>query len=163
MTRDDIQRLLDSTIKPPKKKKPPYKKPQSVKDLEIQEYNFRYKNSSMPEYARFKENYRDDTANGLTKCIIKWFKINGYFATRITSSGTYRPELKKFIPSMQRKGTPDLTAIVNGKAIWVEVKIGHDRMSEAQLDVKREMEQSGAIYIIAKNFDGFLSEILTIK
>jgi len=127
--------------------------------LEQQEYDYRYKSSLMPEYARFKENYRDDSANGLTKCIVTWFKINGHFATRITSTGTYRPELKKFIPSTQRKGTPDITAIVNGLAVWIEVKIGHDRMSEDQIQVKAEMEQSGAKYIIARSFTQFLNEI----
>jgi len=97
MKNEEIQRLIDSTIKV-HKVKAKYKKPAVIKLLEEAEFQHRYKNSIMPEYARFKEKYRDDTANGLTKCIVAWFKINGHFATRITSTGTYRPELKKFIP-----------------------------------------------------------------
>jgi len=154
---EEISRLIESEINH-KKKKAPYKKPISVKLFEVQDFENRYKGRNIPEAVKVKNKYRDDTANGLTKLIVDFIKMQGGFATRITSSGTYRVDLQKFIPSTQRKGTPDISATYKGHSIWIEVKVGKDIMSEFQLKVKKEMERAGAVYIIARDFDGFLSD-----
>lgn len=161
---EDITRLIKSAEKPEKKStKPPYKKPQAVKDLEQMEYDIRYKNSVMPESARFKDKYRDDTANGLTKCVILYIKLIGGFATRINTTGMYRADIKKFIPNTQRKGLADVSAVIKGRAVSIEIKVGKDRMSEAQLKIKSEVERAGGVYIIARNFEQFKNEIDTIN
>jgi len=154
---EDIQRLIDSEIKP-KKKKLPYRKPASIKRFEQEEFEARYKGRNIPEVVKVRNQYRDDTANGLTKLIVDYIKMRGGFSTRITSTGTYRVDIQKFIPSTQRKGTPDISATYKGRSIWIEIKAGKDIMSDAQLQVKKEMEQAGAVYIVAHNFDGFLSD-----
>jgi len=161
-TQADIQRLIDSTVKK-KKAKAPYRKPKSVKDFEQAEFIHRYTGRNIPEVVKVRNQYRDDSANGLTKLIVDYIKFKGGFSTRITSTGTYRVDMQKFIPSTQRKGTPDISATYKGRSLWIEVKVGKDIMSEAQIQVKKEMEQAGAFYIIARNFDGFLNEFKSLE
>ena len=36
--------------------------------------------------------YKDDTANGLTKCIVDWINFNGGYANRINTQGQVRIE-----------------------------------------------------------------------
>lgn len=49
--------------------KPRYIKPDSVKRLEANYYEWKYRNSTIPPQCRVKPHFRDDTANGLAKCI----------------------------------------------------------------------------------------------
>lgn len=49
--------------------KPRYIKPDSVKRLEADYYEWKYRNSTIPPQCRVKPHFRDDTANGLAKCI----------------------------------------------------------------------------------------------
>ena len=68
--------------------KPRYQKPQAVKDLERQALDhFRRDHPNFPEYAIPPQPYRDDTANGLTKCIVDYIRYNGGQAERINTTG----------------------------------------------------------------------------
>ena len=141
-----------------------YQKPETVKQLEDKYFIFEYaKKSHIPEYARVKDKFRDDTANGLTKCIIKYLTMQGAFVTRLNSTGIYRNDIQKFVPNTQRKGMPDVYALFNGKTLFIEVKIGKDRISEHQLKVKQESEANGASYIVARNFTDFLNKYNSAK
>ena len=150
----DIDILLKSVEKPRKAKKR-YCKPQSVKELETMKFEDEYKNSTIPEYVRFKTKYRDDTANGLTKCIITYLKLIGAFCTRLNSTGIYRADIKKFVRNTQRKGLADVIGTYKGKSFQVEVKIGKDKMSKYQKQIKHDFEKSGGHYFIAKDFEKF--------
>jgi len=141
-----------------------YQKPETVRQLENKYFIWEYaKKSHIPEYARIKERYRDDTANGLTKCIIRYLTMQGAFVTRLNSTGIYRNDIKKFVPNTQRKGMPDVYALINGKTLFIEVKIGKDRLSDHQINVKKESEANGANYIIARNFTDFLNKYNAAK
>lgn len=96
-----------------------------------------------------------ETANDLTRKIVAYFQDYGHFATRLQSTGTYRDDLKKFVPSQQRAGLPDVLAVVNAKAVFVEVKIGKDRLSEAQNSAIEDLENAGAVIYVAHTFEGF--------
>jgi hypothetical protein len=126
---------------------------------------------SLPEIAITCYNYTDKTANGLTRCIIDWIELNGYQAERISSSGryidgkqTYTDVLGqkktigtgKWIPGSSTKGTADISATIKGRSVKIEVKIGKDRQSEAQVAYQKKVEQSGGLYFIAKDFDTFM-------
>lgn len=113
----------------------------------------RYPN--VPAYARVKASYRDKSANGLTHCVIDWFALNGHFSTRLQSTGQYRDDLKKFVPSQQRTGLPDVFAVVNGRAVFVEVKIGKDRLSVDQKQAISDLERAGASVYVCRNFQEF--------
>jgi hypothetical protein len=129
----------------------------AVKELtimDLKEKRLKYKN--VPEYALPKTKIKTSTSNGLTQAIIKYLTLKGHFATRTTSAGRYLVTEKKWIPSTTKKGYPDITAIVNGKSIHVEVKVGKDKMSPDQIKVKGEIEKSGGLYFIAKDLDSFV-------
>lgn len=141
---------------PEKKKtrKPPYRKPRAVKTLEAmadEAARKRYPNN--PHLAPRK--YRDDTANKLTKCIVDYITFCGGFASRVSTTGQYRNDIKKWIPGTVKKGMPDVTGTLKGRSLFIEVKIGRDKMSEDQKKVKRQIENSGGLYFIAKNFTDF--------
>lgn len=53
------------------------------------------------------------------------------------------------------RGTADIHAIIKGKAVKIEVKIGKDRQSIFQKEYQKNVEKAGGIYYIAKDFDSF--------
>ena len=120
--------------------KPRYQKPQAVKDLERQALDhFRRDHPNFPEYAIPPQPYRDDTANGLTKCIVDYIRYNGGQAERINT-----------------KGSADISATIAGRSVKIEVKIGLDRQSEAQRRYQATVERAGGLYFIAKDFTSFI-------
>lgn len=115
----------------------------------------RYPN--VPDHALPKRKFTDSTANGLTKAIVEWLTLNGCWATRVSSAGRYLPGAKKFIPSTTKKGTADIHAVIAGRHVSIEVKIGKDRMSDEQSKVKSAIEKAGGVYFIASSFDEFMT------
>ena len=111
------------------------------------------KHPSVPYPVRSK--YSDKSANDLTRCIVDYLTLSGHFATRLQSTGTYRADVGKFIPSQQRAGMPDVFAVVEGRAVFIEVKIGKDRLSDDQKATIADLEKSGAGVFVAHNFDSF--------
>lgn len=151
---------LDSLMsKPParerKPRKPAYKKPDAVKRLEQAKGG----------------TYRDDTANGLTRCIVDYIKLKGGQAERVNTMGVpldTRCEVtdimghRRTIGGIEwRKGggtvgSADISATIRGRSVKIEVKVGRDRQSPAQREYQRQVEQSGGLYYIARNFTDFL-------
>lgn len=112
------------------------------------------KHPTFPYPVRSK--YSDKSANALTRCIVDYCNLSGHFATRLQSTGTYRADLQKFIPSTQRAGMPDVFAVVEGRAVFVEVKIGRDTLSDVQKETISDLKKAGASVYLAKTFAGFL-------
>lgn len=130
----------------------------------------------MPEYAIPKPSYSDTTANGLTKCVIDWLQLNGHQAERISVQGQYRDNSKIVTDVMgfKRKigsgqwtkgsgtaGTSDISCIINGKAVKVEIKM-KDKQSEAQKKYEEAVNKAGGIYFIVRNFDEFYLKYLEL-
>lgn len=150
---------LDSLMsKPPtrerKPRKQPYTKPEAVKRLEVVTGN----------------KHRDDTANGLTKCIIAYIQYKGGQAERINTTGipvdtrqqatdilgrTRTIGSVEWRPSGSTVGSADISATIGGRSVKIEVKIGRDRQSQAQRQYQAAVEQAGGIYYIARNFTDF--------
>lgn len=142
-----------------------------------------YKKSYSEDFARkYPTAYKDQgapemvwpkvrTANGLTMAIIKFLTWKGHYANRIGTQGQANiqkiPRFNIFSQQMQyfekvkwtkgntKRGTPDITAIIGGKAIWIEVKVGKDRMSDAQKEQQANIEMAGGIYYIATEMQLF--------
>lgn len=151
---------LDSlSTKPPTKerkpRKPRYNKPEAVKRLE----------------AVTGDKHRDDTANGLTRCVVAYIKYKGGQAERINTTGIPQDTRRQYtdvlghtrtIGSVQwRKGggtvgSADVSATIKGRSVKIEIKIGRDRQSEAQKRYQRSVEQAGGVYYIARNFTDFV-------
>jgi hypothetical protein len=146
---------------PRKKPKHSYKKPASVKHLEsMMDANYSRLHPSLPV---IQHNMRDDTANGLTKCITTYMKLKGHYVTRIASQGTYSVKLGRYIPGTARRGIADIEMLVNGVFIAVEVKVGKDRQSEDQKSVESDINKSGGHYFIARDFTGFVEWLSNLE
>jgi hypothetical protein len=130
---------------------------QLLRELHLKDNRLRFPN--FPEYARVCPKYSDKTANGLTKCIIDFIKLNKGQAERINCTGrTIRTGSgQKYIPTSGQRGTADISATIRGRSVKIEVKIGKDKQSEFQKAYQQDIEASGGIYYIAKDFSTFYS------
>ena len=133
--------------------------------------------STMPPHCIPKPKFSDSSANNLTKAIIKYIELMGYQAERISNTGRYIDNKKKFkniqgqtmqvgsgqyIPGTGTNGTADISATIKGKSIKIEVKFGKDRQSEAQKKYQATIERSGGVYYIAKDFESFYNFYQTL-
>ncbi len=133
-----------------------YKKSEEVKELEQLYTDYlASKYDKTPPFAIPKPKFRDDTTNGLTKCITAYCKIKGIFIERVANMG--RMVGNKWIKGQGRNGTADLHAIHNGKPLKIEVKCKatKDRQSEAQKKYQQDVEDAGEVYIIVRDFKDF--------
>jgi hypothetical protein len=126
---------------------------------------------TMPEYARCIRTYNSKTANGLTKCIIDFLNFSGHQAERINCTGRPIDNTKVFtdalgdmrrigsvnwLPTSGQKGTSDISCVIYGRAVKIEIKIGKDRQSEDQKKYQSDIERAGGLYWIIKSFDQFM-------
>lgn len=148
-----------------------YIKPESVKELErlANEREFaRYPNFPYP----VKASYRDDTANGLTKCVIIWLKLHGCQAERINTTGRMIDERYnvedvtgrtrqigsvRWVYSTTTNGSADISAIIKGRSVKIEIKVGRDVQSDAQRRYQQEVEAAGGVYLLVRNFTEFVN------
>lgn len=162
---DAILQLPTVLPKAPKKPKPKYVKPESLKALESMYFYWYYaekddgKYRCIPEGSRVRQTFRDDTTNALTKAIKAWFSCQNGYVARVNTTGMYDGRLKRYRHSGATHGVADLVGTFKGKSVSVEVKFGRDKQSERQEKYQRQVEAAGGVYIIARSFDGFLSEI----
>ena len=147
---------INRTKKAPK---PRYQKPDSVKRLEVEYFEHKYRNSTIPQQCRFKRSFRDDTANGLAGCIEAWCKVYGAFYQRQNSQGQYDSRLKMWRKSGTTKGIADVQVTFKGKTFNLEIKIGRDRQSEIQKEVEQRIKAAGGHYAIIHCYDDFLQQI----
>lgn len=131
-----------------------YRKPQAVRELEkLADAEAHSQHPTMPHLALRR--YRDNTANGLTVCIVKYITLKRGFASRINSTGIFRPQLGKYTSGTQKNGIADIISTYKGKSLHIEVKHGRDVQSEAQKKIELEVTRSGGVYFIARNFTQF--------
>lgn len=141
----------------PVKRKPkaPYRKPDAVKHLEqlLYEDDCRRHPSMKPEHMA-RRKMRDDTAGGLTQCIISYVRLQGAFVSRLNNQGVYRGG--RYTRSTARRGLPDILITGrDGRSIFVEVKAGRDRLSQWQKAVRDDQQQAGGLYFVAHDFTSF--------
>lgn len=155
-----------------KTKKKPYKKPQAVRELEsMANADNARKHPNIPINYLAKSTYRDDTANGLTRCIVDYIRLKGGQAERINTIGIpidTRREVTDILghrhmigslawrKSSNTVGSADISATIRGRSVKIEVKIGRDRQSEAQRQYQASIEAAGGLYFTAKDFASFL-------
>lgn len=145
---------LPTTIR--KERKAPYRKSEAVKDLErLANDSARMKYPTIPVECLAKRTFRDDSANGLTKCIIAYLTLNKAFCSRINNTGVYDTKLQQYRPSTSRKGLADIFATANGRSLMIEVKYGKDRQSEDQKKIETDQTESGGLYYVARDFASF--------
>lgn len=140
-----------------------------LKALELEQLKERY--PSMRAEMIPLTDWKDNSANNLTKCIIFWIKAMGGQAERISNQGQYRAGNKiqvgtgeiaytkqlpgKWTPGTGTKGTADISATIRGRSVKIEVK-QKDKQSEAQKQYQQSIESAGGIYQIFRDFDSFV-------
>ena len=139
-----------------------------LRALEIEQLTTKYP-SMRPELIPLTD-WKDSSANSLTKCIIFYINALGGQAERISSQGQYREGKKikvgtgevqyekqlpgKWTPGQSTKGTADISATIRGRSIKIEVK-QKDKQSEHQKNYQKQIEMAGGIYKIFRDFDTF--------
>lgn len=126
----------------------------------------RAKYPNMPDHALPSSRYRDNTANALTKAILRFLEIKGHMCWRQSSEGRYRPgqqvtdvigrvrHMKGIWLPGQNNGAADVCAIINGRFTAIEVKV-KDMQSEDQKHYQHQVEDSGGAYLICRSFADF--------
>jgi hypothetical protein len=118
-------------------------------------------------------------ANSLTSAILNYIRLNQCHAERVNNySRTVKDRFgnDRFVPSAGFKGTADIHAVKRvtlreaitdvlviggytyGQFVAIEVKIGRDKLSEAQEYYRECVQKAGGVYIVAHDFDEFLRE-----
>ena len=78
-----------------RKPKPAYRKPDAVKVLEsMADAEAKEQHPGCPHLAPRK--FRDDSANGLTKCITTYLRLKGAFSSRLNNTGVFDRRLNRF-------------------------------------------------------------------
>jgi hypothetical protein len=147
-------------------------KSDAVKELErlaFEKHKERYPNFPYP----IKPTYTDSTSNGLTCCVIDYIEFRGFQAERINSTGRQLDSRKsstdilgnvrtigsvKWIKGSGTVGTADISATIQGYSVKIEVKCeatGDKKQSQGQISYQRQIEASGGIYLIVRNFEEF--------
>jgi len=154
-------------------KKLPYHKSDAVKLLELLAFSAkRKKYPNIPIDYMAPVTFRDDTANGLTKCIISFIQLKGGQAERINTTGRPLDNTKIFtdvtgrqrsigsitwIKSTSTNGSSDISATIKGRSVKIEVKIGRDHQSQAQKDYEQAIIKAAGLYVITHDFTSFLT------
>jgi hypothetical protein len=110
-------------------------------------------------YAMAVKPYSDDTANGLTRCIEDFINHSGGYCNRVSTTGTMRKigGQMKWTKGNSNTGAPDLRFIYQSRSGDVEVKIGRDKLSQAQERELQRIKDAGGLAFVAKDFDSFLN------
>jgi hypothetical protein len=131
----------------------------------------RTKYPTMPESVRSTRNYTDRTSTGLQKCIIDFLNFSGHQCERIAVTGRYIDNSKvvtdvlgskrrigsgKWIRSSMQKGSADLSAIIFGRSVKIEIKM-KDKQSPDQKAYQQQVESAGGLYWICHSMDEFIT------
>ncbi len=102
--------------------------------------------------------YKDNTSNGLTRCICDYISFIGGYSNRITTTGTMRKINGRMVwtKGNSNKGAADIRILYKGRSFDIEVKIGKDKMSDAQIKEQQRIQVAGGHYFVAKSFPEFL-------
>lgn len=71
----------------------------------------------------------------------------------------YHPEKGRGVNKTHRAGQPDITALENGKVIFIELKNENGIMSPEQVDFQDLAEENNFPHFIVKSFENFVKII----
>ena len=88
------------------------------------------------------------SANDITTAAILWLNLNGFKAYRNNNGAVYDPKKQCFRKNKNLlKGIPDICGFhkATGKALYIEVKAGKDKLRPEQIQFLQEAEKGGCI------------------
>lgn len=124
--------------------------------------------------------FKVNSANSLTKAVIAYIQLNGGQAERISNTGRMVNQTKQFVDVMGfnrqvgsakyikgsgTRGTADISAVIRGNAVKIEIKWAKDRQSDVQKEYQKSIETAGGTYLIVRTFEEFytwFNEYITI-
>lgn len=129
----------------------------------------KYPNHPKPEYL-VSTVHKENSANSLTQAVIRWIQLHGGQAERINTTGRYLPgktvskgfygstTLKgKYIPTTSTVGSADISSVIRGRSVKIEIKYGKDVQSDAQRKYQKDVEAAGGLYWIVRDFSSFVT------
>lgn len=137
----------------------------------------RRKHPTLPDSARYIKPYNDRTANALTRAVIDYLRFSGWQAERINCTGRLQDNTKvvtdvlgdsrrvgsvKWLPTSGQKGTADISAVIRGRAVKIEIKMT-DTQSPVQKTYQQQVERSGGLYWLCRNFIDFITYYNTMS
>lgn len=100
---------------------------------------------------------KGETANRITANILRAINIQpGCVAYRINNVGVWDEAKRVYRKGNTQKGIFDISAVIRGRAVWIEVKAGRDKMRHEQMIFKQEVERAGGLAFVAYSTDDFL-------
>ena len=142
--------------------------PETVEQAYKQYYQDKYPNYPANRTPSYRSCYaRKKPANKLTAMIVDAFKYlpnSGHFkgfANRVNVMGVYNPKTKRYRPSGSTPGAADISAMINGVRVEIEVKIGKDRLSEKQIKFRDNITAAGGQYWVVRSWEDFLEQLNT--
>ena len=134
--------------------------PKNLKELNAFALRWKEEKTSLPVYAIVKPNFKDSSANELTKSVIWDFvNVRGGAAYRINNGAVYDAKRKAYRKGSVRKGVPDIIGVLDGRFFGIEIKYGRDKQSADQRTVELEIQSAGGTYFIAKTYEDYLNKI----
>ena len=110
-------------------------------------------------------------ANSLTGAILNYIRYNGSHAERVNNIARQvksKSGAMVHIPSANFKGTADIHAckmvgynlnfLKTGLFVAIEVKIGRDKLSEAQEYYRECVQKAGGVYMVVHTWDEFIEK-----
>lgn len=96
-------------------------------------------------------------ANGLQTFIVHYLDWSGGYGNRINTTG--RKIGDKWIKGATKKGTGDISGVLNGRYVVFEVKIGRDKPSPAQLKQQERINKAGGRYYFTHSVEEFFWQV----
>lgn len=97
-----------------------------------------------------------ETANRITANIIRAINMRpGCVAYRINNVGVWDEAKQVYRRGNTQKGIADIAAVIRGRAAWIEVKAGSDKLSREQLVFRQEIIGANGLYFEARSTDEF--------
>lgn len=93
-------------------------------------------------------------ANDLTNAIINHIYLAGGYAWRASSVGVFDTKRMHF-RAAAKKGVADVLACYRAHLVAVEIKIGTDRLSDEQEGFIKNIQATGGIAFVARDFEDF--------
>lgn len=106
---------------------------------------------------------KGETAGRITANIIRAVNLQpGCVAYRINNVGVWDEAKQVYRKGATQKGIADIAAIFRGRAAWIEVKAGRDKLSREQMIFRQEVQAAGGLYFEARSTDEFLTWFIEI-
>lgn len=100
---------------------------------------------------------KGETANRITANIIRAINMQpGCVAYRINNIGVWDEAKQVYRKGATQKGIADISAVIRGRAAWIEVKAGRDKLSREQLIFRQEIIGAKGLYFEARSTADFL-------